>query len=175
MSRISHGWGVRIGCMLALIAVMSSGCRRKVEDYVPAPQLAEAAVRRALSAWQAGEPAGPIEDTKPAIFVTDTNRNPKQRLQSFEILGETPGRSGRTYVVELALDAPAEKVPAQKATVEKVKAEYIVVGIDPLWVFRREDYELLMHWDHYMPEETGETQASEAQAGENAAAQPGKK
>ncbi|MGN6547059.1 MAG: hypothetical protein ACTHK7_18535 [Aureliella sp.] len=165
-SRLTHGRIACIACMLALVAVIGSGCRRKVEDYIPEPQLAESAVRRALSAWQAGEPAGPIEDAQPAIFVTDTNRNPKQRLQGFEILGETPGRSGRTYVVELALAAPAEKVPVERVPVErvpveKVKAEYIVVGIDPLWVFRREDYELLMHWDHYMPEETGETQTGD--------------
>jgi hypothetical protein len=126
-----------------LASILASGCRRRVEDYTPESQVAESAVRQALSAWQAGKPAGEIADTKPAIFVTDTNRKPKQRLESYEILGEVPARSGRTYIVQLTLAAPAETV----------KAEYIVVGIDPLWVFRREDYELLMHWDHYMPEE----------------------
>lgn len=139
-----------LGLLLILAMVAAGGCARRADEYVPEAQLAESAVRRALSAWQADEAAGEIPDTKPAIFVTDTNRKPKQRLKSFEILGETPGRSGRTYVVELALESPTELV----------KAEYIVVGIDPLWVFRREDYELLMHWDHYMPEASDDPQAA---------------
>ena len=84
------------------------------------------------------------------IHITDNNRNPKQSLEEFKILGETPGRSGRTYAVELSLKHPDEHI----------KTEYIVVGIDPLWVFRREDFELLMHWDHRMPKLSKETNTS---------------
>jgi hypothetical protein len=32
-----------------------------------------------------------------------------------------------------------------------LKVRYIVLGIDPLFVFRQEDFDLLMHWDHHMP------------------------
>ncbi len=100
-----------------------------------------------MEAWQAGQSAGEIAGSKPAIHVTDNHRNRARELKEFKILGETPGRAGRTYAVELILGYPDEKT----------KTEYIVVGIDPLWVFRREDYELLMHWDHRMPPVTKET------------------
>ena len=68
-------------------------------------------------------------------------RKPGQRLDQFKILGETPGQSGRTIAVKLELANPTENV----------KTEYIVVGIDPLWVFRREDFEMFIHWEHDMP------------------------
>jgi hypothetical protein len=101
-----------------------------------------------MDAWQAGQPAGEIPQSKPAIHVTDNHQQRQRGLEKYRILGETVARSGRTFVIELTLKSPEEKV----------KTEYIVVGIDPLWVFRREDYDLLMHWDHRMPDLQQETE-----------------
>lgn len=95
----------------------------------------------ALDAWKAGQPSGPVANTSPLVHVTDTNRKPEQQLVDYKILGEKPSSHGRTFMVELKLASPTQQL----------KAEYIIVGIDPLWIFRREDYELLMHWDHHMP------------------------
>ncbi len=134
---------VRPYIAISVLALLwMGGCARKNEDFIPSPDIAEQALEKVLGAWQAGKPAGEVAGTKPVVFATDTSRKKEQTLRSFQILGETPGSSGRTYAVILHLDNP----------VEKVKTQYIVVGIDPLWVFRQEDYELLMHWDHYMPE-----------------------
>ena len=131
----------RLKFCLALIALAVCGCQDRAAKFLPSVVQAEAALTQSLEAWHAGMPAGEISGSKPAVHVTD---NPSQRhrsLDSFKILGETAGRSGRTFAVELNLKQPDEKI----------RAEYIIVGIDPLWVFRREDYELLMHWDHRMP------------------------
>ena len=132
-----------VTCMfvgLATLAVL--GCRDRTADFTPSPSIAESALRRTLEAWQAGHTGGEIAGSKPLIHVTDAERKPSQSLTNFKILGQTQMRSGRTYAVELALENPKETI----------KTEYVIVGIDPLWVFRREDYELLMHWDHRMPE-----------------------
>ena len=131
-------WAIAI---IGVACVFVCGCHDRTDDFKPRTELAEIALVRALEAWKSGKPAGEIAGTKPLIHVTDTNRNPKQALDKFKILGETPGRSGRTFAVELWLKHPDEHL----------KTEYIVVGVDPLWVFRREDFELLMHWDHRMP------------------------
>ena len=132
---------------LGFASVLVCGCHDRADDFKPTTKLAENALIRALEEWKLGSPAGKITGSEPAIHVTDTNRNPKQALDKFKILGEKTGQSGRTFVVELFLKHPNEQL----------KTEYIVVGIDPLWVFRREDFELLMHWDHHMPDPTKET------------------
>lgn len=137
-------WAIVI---LGIACVLVCGCHDRTNDFKPGTELAKTALIRALEDWQAGKPAGEIAGSKPLIHVSDTSRKPKQALDRFKILGETPGRSGRTFAVELSLKHPDEHF----------KTEYIVVGIDPLWVFRREDFELLMHWDHRMPKLPAET------------------
>jgi hypothetical protein len=136
----------RWAIVLGVVCVLVCGCRNRADDFKPAKELAENALLRALEDWKSGKPAGEIVGTKPLVHVTDTNRNPKQTLDQFKILGEKPGRSGRTFAVELSLKHPDQRL----------KTEYIVVGMDPLWVFRREDFELLMHWDHRMPDQQTE-------------------
>ena len=136
--------------IFGLTSLLACGCHDRTADFKPTNDVAENALMRGLEDWRAGKLAGEISGSKPAIHVSDTARNPKQTLESFKILGETPGRSGRTFAVELSLKHPDEKL----------KTEYIVVGIDPLWIFRREDFELLMHWDHRMPKLPKETNAS---------------
>ena len=117
------------------------GCRDRSASFTPSVSVAENAVRRALDAWKADLPPGEVPNTQPAIQMIDAGRKPGQTLSGYRILGETHGPSGRTFAVVLQLAHPAEEV----------KTQYIVVGIDPLWVFRQEDYELLAHWDHHMP------------------------
>ncbi len=132
-------WAVAMSCCMGLLI---SGCHDREADFKPSPELSKTALVRVLEDWQLGNPARNIDGASPAIHVTDSSRNPKQALEKFKILGEKPSRSGRTFAVELSLKHPDQQL----------KTEYIVVGIDPLLVFRREDFELLMHWDHRMPD-----------------------
>ena len=129
-----------VGMCAAMLAVW--GCGKKTPDYTPSLTLAEDAVRRCMDAWKAGHNAAEVPGINPAVCISDVGRKPGQRLESYRILGETRGSTGRTIAVTLNLTNPPEEV----------KARYIVVGIDPLLVFRQEDYDLLMHWDHRMPE-----------------------
>jgi hypothetical protein len=136
-------------CLAALMLV-SVGCKGdKTPDYTPSADDAESALRRSLDAWKDGLPAGEIAGTTPLIFVTDASRKEGQVLSDYRILGETKGPSGRTFVVVLNLSNPDEEQ----------RTQYIVVGIDPLWVFRQEDYELLTHWDHLMPTDESKSQS----------------
>lgn len=132
-----------LGACVAVLALTTPGCGDKTRSYTPSVPVAEAAVRQALDAWKAGESAGTVAGTTPLVQVVDAGRTAGQTLRSYRLLGETRGPSGRTFAVELELANPEERV----------KTQYIVVGIDPLWVFRQEDYELLAHWDHHMPKQ----------------------
>lgn len=121
-----------------------SGCNSASDParFVPATEAAHEALRQALEDWKAGHPAGPVPGTKaPAVHVVDAGRKPGQVLAGFRILGDTPGPTGKTFAVQLTLRNP---------DLEE-RARYVVVGVDPLWVFRQEDYDLLSHWDHHMP------------------------
>jgi len=135
-------WRIAVMVSLALAgaAMMTPSRFDTTRNYTPSAAVAEDAVRRALEAWQAGAQPGALPGTKPVIYVTDTGRRPGQLLESYAILCETRGTGGRSYAVTLNLKNPADVV----------KTKYLVVGIDPIWVFRQEDYELLMHWDHHM-------------------------
>lgn len=51
-----------------------------------------------------------------------------------------PIGKARPFAVRLVLDKPSETVATR----------YLVMGQDPLWVFRQEDFERMLHWEHKM-------------------------
>jgi hypothetical protein len=124
---------------LALLLAGCGGGGHRTQDYLPEASLARKAVEASLEAWKAGRPPGRLDSMTPAVVVTDTHRRPGQRLVEYEILGEVSGEGPRLFAVRLRLDNPAEEV----------KIRLVVVGIDPLWVIRQEDYQMLTHWQHH--------------------------
>lgn len=120
-----------------------SGCQegRTNADFIPSSGQSQEALKVALDAWKAGIPSGPVPATSPVIHVTDSSRILGQTLDDYQILGEVPGNAERCLAVKLKLSNP---------TSEK-RERYVIVGIDPLWIFRQEDYNLLLHWEHQMP------------------------
>jgi hypothetical protein len=129
------------GCFFAATFVV--GCAGGSGDrFVPETTTARSALEAALNAWQRGEPPGEIQDISPPVQVTDTQRRPNQTLKAFEILGEVGGDPGRCFSVRLALENPSEQRTVR----------YLVLGDNPLWVFREEDYTMLTHWEHSMPD-----------------------
>jgi hypothetical protein len=127
--------------MIALsVCLGCSSQESRIARFIPSADAAESAITTVLTAWKKGIPAGPVPDTSsPVVHVTDSFRDPGEKLQEFRILGEVPGDTPRCFAVELKF------LPERT---EKVR--FVVVGIDPLWVFRMEDYQLLSHWDHNM-------------------------
>ena len=132
-----------IFCLSACNRYSSSGYER----YVPSAARAQEALDLVLAAWKNGEPAGPLAFNSAAITiqVADSTRRPGQRLVDYELLGEVSGEGPRTFVVRLKLDNPS----AER------EVRYYLVGIDPLWVFRQDDYDALIHWDACAPEDVG--------------------
>lgn len=74
------------------------------------------------------------------MFV-DQQQSPGQRLRKFDILGESPGDKGcRRFPVRLLLEGPEESIVAT----------YYVFGQGPIWVYRAEDFDMIMHMDKSM-------------------------
>ncbi len=126
--------------VLAAASLTAAGCGAGARDYTPSPQTARASLETALSAWRDGKEPGTI-DARPVVQVVDTSRQSGQTLHSFEVLSETSqAAQGRCYVVRLVLENPATER----------RERFVVVGIDPVWVFRKDDYDKLGHWEHPM-------------------------
>lgn len=129
--------------LLLCVALGLCGCRPRAKDadrFVPAPGVAKAAVTGALERWKRGEAVNTGAESKPAVRVIDDQRKPGQRLARFEVIGEVASESGRTFAIRLSLENPDEELIVR----------YLVIGIDPLLVYRKEDYDMLMHWTHRM-------------------------
>jgi hypothetical protein len=73
------------------------------------------------------------------MFV-DQQRKPGQRLRQFTILGESEAEGSLRYLVKLALENPEESA----------LAFYHVFGQGPIWVYRAEDFDMIMHMDQSM-------------------------
>lgn len=137
-----------VAACLAL-AAFSCGCSRPPDPnrFVPASEKARSALEAVLIDWKAGLPVGMIERLSVKVYPIDNQRKKGQVLAGFEILGEVPQPGVRCFAVLLKfLDS------AQDA-----KVRYVVHGIDPLYVYRQEDFDLLNHWDHMMPGEIEES------------------
>jgi hypothetical protein len=133
-----------VGVWLVLACFAGCGGQRGAERYAPAEDTARTALEAVLNAWQNGDPPGSITDVTPAVQVVDTLRRPGQQLQRYEILGPVPAEGHRRFAVRLFLENPHEEQ----------KARFVVIGLDPLWVFRLEDFERMVHWEMPMAEPT---------------------
>ncbi|HKB01862.1 MAG TPA: hypothetical protein VKD90_06560 [Gemmataceae bacterium] len=125
------------------LLALAAGCSDTSDPgrYIPPEDKARSALESALSAWQAGAEPGTIPGTaNPTVQFVDSHRPPGRRLTGLTVLGKAPGDGPPVFTVKLAFDgSPGE-----------LKVRYVVVGIDPMWVIRHEDFDMLNHWDHPM-------------------------
>jgi hypothetical protein len=132
--------------VLALGIVGCGGPEPGFDRYVPEPGRAREAVVAVLDAWRDGRPPGEGVGPKRDVHVVDKQRPPGQRLVKYEMLGEVAVDQGRGFAVRLTLENPDERRVVR----------YLAVGIEPLWVFRQEDFEMVSHWMHPMEQEKAE-------------------
>src|SRR5262245_45367843 len=110
-----------------------SGCERREEErrrYVPSEEVAQRALETALMAWQKGKlPPCLVQDSSPEIRLVDTHHRAGQKLTAFKVLGPVVVETPSCYAVRLTFEGPGEEV----------RARYVVLGLDPVWVMRHED------------------------------------
>jgi hypothetical protein len=117
--------------LLGLLLAAATGCGSSHAKYVPSGSAARQALEAALTAWQTGQATpGKLTNLSPPVQVLDTRWKDGAKLERFEILDEETKDGPRWFSVRLTLKEPAK---------EEV-ARYAVLGIDPLWVYREEDY-----------------------------------
>jgi hypothetical protein len=123
---------IRFSLIVAFIVVpLMAGCGGDShERFIPAADQARSAVDAALSSWKAGEPHKTLTNHKPPVDLFDARRQAGKKLEEFHIAEEVRGQQHPTFKVKLRL--AGEK--------QDEETTYIVIGIDPLLVFRAEDY-----------------------------------
>ncbi|MFN0051157.1 MAG: hypothetical protein ACKV0T_03145 [Planctomycetales bacterium] len=149
------------------LSALATGCGAppNFDRYTPSADRARQALEQALQIWQNDGEGGERNSVSPRIQVVDTQRQSGQTLERFEIQGEVPTQAGRCYAVRLHLRDPDAQ--------ERVR--FVVLGIDPLWVFRQEDFDMLAHWEHVMTSETpppDEPEVEGTEAGQTALESP---
>jgi hypothetical protein len=131
--------------------LLSYGRTPSDERFIPPEDEARAALETALTTWREGNGLGSLrlEIGPPAIQVIDSFRRSGQLLRSFEVLGRTSTEGPHRFAVRLLLDRPRE---------EK-NVRYVIVGDDPLWVVREEDFEMMERWQMPMGNGVSEKKA----------------
>jgi hypothetical protein len=147
---LSLGWSI-CGLAVVVCASCSKTSPPNRERFLTDPLVARRAIEESLNAWRSSpllERTTP--NIRPVMFV-DQSRKPGQRLREYAILGESAGLDGcRRFQVKLALEEPAETI----------LAAYYVFGQGPVWVYRSEDFEMMMHMDPMIPEAPAEAGAA---------------
>jgi hypothetical protein len=116
--------------LLPCVLLALTGCGRGTERYIPPEQVSRRALEAALTAWQDGRPPGEVASGPPAVRVVDSKWTAGQKISKFEILDEDAGQVPVAFSVRLT----------PKGAGKEQVVRYVVVGRDPLWVYREDDY-----------------------------------
>ena len=141
-----------IGCtgwlVAAWAAIVLPSCgvkpRQPAQSLLPDPRVARDAVGRSLAEWRDSPQVDTTAATGRSVIFVDQQRQPGQKLREFAVVGEYVVDNRRRFVVKLALAEPDESV----------LAAYYVFGDRPIWVYRVEDFDMMMNMDS-MPDDQG--------------------
>jgi hypothetical protein len=131
----------RAGLLLTLAAL--SGCGGASNAHQPSASTARAALDSALSAWKNGEAADTLAAKSPSVQAVDTHWRAGAKLESYEVVKEAPGDGDQRFTVLLAENDSKTKATGSA----KKEVTYIVIGRDPVWVYRDEDYTRFINMD----------------------------
>jgi hypothetical protein len=117
--------------VLGLVLCALSGCSRLRNelDILPDSDKARNALDKALAAWKSGQKVGTIQAGSQKIEVLERVWQSGKKLADYEIVKAEDKPGPRWFQVKLTLQGS----PPQQVS-------YAVLGIDPLWVYREEDY-----------------------------------
>ena len=109
----------------------TAGCGGSGEaKYIPSEETAKDALTAALKAWQAGQPHGPVKSGAVPIDTYDARWQAGAQLERFEIVRNETLDNHKAFIVNMKLaDEPEEQ-----------EDTFLVIGKDPLMVFRKQDY-----------------------------------
>jgi hypothetical protein len=137
--RRSRTWAY-CAALFATIAGCERGGEPAMPAFVPSWEEARQSLESSLAAWRDAPSPDPSLFAIRGVQFADSTCKPDQRLSSFQILAQTDIENARQFTVRLNLEG--EETP--------ILVKYYVVGREPVWVVRLDDFEKSMHWEHDM-------------------------
>lgn len=158
MSRRPPSARILGGHLITFAAVLATSCgpgsQPPRRDLVPDPEFARRALQQALDEWRRSPESSMTANGRSLIFV-DQQRRPGQKLREYTILGDSVVDNCRKYVVRLSLAEPDETL----------LAAYYVFDRMPVWVYRVEDFDMMMHMAMAPDDAPSPAGASDAKTG----------
>ena len=115
----------------SILVFSAAGCGGSGEArYIPSEETGKDALTAALQAWQDGQPHGVVKSGEVPIDTYDARWQAGAKLERFEVVRSEMLDSHKAFIVKMKLvDEPEEQ-----------EDTYLVIGKDPLMVFRKQDY-----------------------------------
>lgn len=108
-----------------------AGCSSSTNDrFVPTENRARQALDAALTAWQEGKRPGAIEGAPMSLQAVDSQWQKGGKLNEYEIVSQEPNDGPPLFTVKLTIEG----------VIQPTVVRYYVVGKDPLWVYREDDF-----------------------------------
>jgi hypothetical protein len=105
---------------------------------LPSTVAARQALQTSLDAWKAGKPASSLAAVKPSIEIVDFEWKAGKVLSDYTLGQEAPGQGIQTLSASITIKGE----PGPK------EVKYMVLGLDPMRIFRDEDYNRAMNMDN---------------------------
>jgi predicted small lipoprotein YifL len=132
------GLGVGGRFALAAIALISvAGCGGG-PAVVPPAEAARKSIEAGLQAWATGSKPGQISGAPVTTHFVDSVWGSGRKLVAFSVTEAESTGSDRRFLARLTLARPD--------AVDEV--HYVVIGADPIWVYRADDYERMLNMDN---------------------------
>jgi hypothetical protein len=125
------------GWILVALAVISSGCGGGSAP-IASTEVARKALQASLEAWKDGKPASSLAAETPRIEPVDFEWKARKTLLNYEIGEVVSGQGTQTFAATLTIKGE----PAAR------RVRYMVLGLDPVLVFRDEDFDRFMNMDN---------------------------
>jgi hypothetical protein len=152
---------IRLGSVVTLVVAVAVVYHEIRPDSLPVSRsplperpAARIALEKSLGRWRDSLESEAREFKPLEVVFVDQQRQPGQRLRAFTVLGDFELESCRCFKVRLDLTEPEESI----------LAVYYVFGRDPMWVYRAEDFDRIMHWEMDMSNTTKAAIDSEYEA-----------
>jgi hypothetical protein len=131
---------MRLRALIPIALAALAGCGGGSAP-LPSTDTARQSLKAALDAWKAGKPPSSLVAEKPSIEPVDFEWKAGKVLADYSIGEQTSGQGSQDFSASITIKGE----PGPK------EVKYMVLGLDPVRIFRDQDYNQAMNMDNSPP------------------------